>query len=354
MTGGVFLLSLSAITVFRMIYFGYPLPNTFYAKVSPSFFYNLNGGLQYAMAFLASGIVPYLFMACFLVKGLICIRDSTVPSRWRAMGYRVFVWLWAMALFLPPVLTGGDHFTLSRFFQPQFPLFCILVISALLPFVKFDGTKLQKAVLCLETLFFLASAWSFNSSWLYAVGFESKIKNEFAIAKEGIEDGLDLSELFHDLEPRPTVGVICAGGIARTYDGKIEDLMGLNNVMVAHAPGERRGVKNHAAFEVHLFEKMNVDVMPFEPRGFFNQCVKGLCTNETFTTSWKYGRMRRLGGPWTKKPMLIRKRLLNSLLEQGGIEFQETLTWNGSEWAAGKTFGEVLRIPHGRGASQDN
>jgi hypothetical protein len=52
--------------------------------------------------------------------------------------------------------------------------------------------------------------------------------------------------------------------------------------------------------------------------------------------------------------MLIRKRLLNSLLEQGGIEFQETLTWNGSEWAAGKTFGEVLRTPHGRGASQDN
>jgi len=331
-TGMFFALSLLAITVFRMVYFGYPFPNTYYAKVSPSIFYNLNVGLQYAIVYLVSGIIPCLFMACFFVKGLGCLRDFTIPVQRRSLGYQELLWLWAIALFLPPILTGGDHFTLSRFYQPQYPLLCILVISTFLPYVKFDGTKLGKAILCLEMMFFLGASWSLSSSWLYALGFESKIKYEFTLAKEGMEDGHVFSDLFHGMTPKPVIGVICAGGIARTYDGKIEDLMGLNNLMVAHSQGERKGVKNHAAFEVYLFEKINVDVMVFEPRGFSNHCVKGLCTNETFVASWKYGKLRRQGGRWTPKSVLINKHFLNSLLERGDFEFQETLTWNGFEW----------------------
>ena len=332
-TGVVFALSLLAITAFRKLYFGYPLPNTYYAKVSPSVVYNLHAGLQYATAFLVSGIVPYLFMACFLVKGLGCLRDIAIPARRQALGCQDFVWLWAMALFLPPILTGGDHFALSRFYQPQYPLFGILVIAAILPYVKFDGTRMHKAILCFEMLVFLVSAWSLTSSWLFALKFQSKLENEFTLARDGMEDGQMFSDLFRDITPRPVIGVVCAGGIARTYDGRVEDLMGLNNLMVAHSQGERKGVKNHAAFEVHLFEKINVDVMPFAPEGFYNQCVKGLCTRGTFAASWRFGKLRWQGGPWTRKPMLISNRLLASLLERGDFEFQDTLLWNGSEWA---------------------
>ena len=336
-TGMFFALSLLAITVFRLVYFGYPFPNTYYAKVSPSIFYNFSVGMQYAIEYLVSGIIPCLFMACFLVKGPGCLRDLAIPVRRRSIGYQDLLWLWAMALFITPILTGGDHFKLSRFYQPQYPLFCILVISTFLPCVKFDGTKLQKVIICLEGLFFLMTTWSLTFSWMYALGLESlgresEIKYEFTLAKEGMEDGRAFSYIFRDMTPRPVIGVICAGGIARTYDGRIEDLMGLNNLMVAHSQGERKGVKNHAAFEVYLFEKIKVDVMVFAPKGFSNQCVKGLCNNEAFVASWKYGKLRRHGDRWTKKSVLINRHFLNSLLERGDFEFQETLTWNGVEW----------------------
>ncbi len=331
--GMLFALSLLAITAFRMVYFGYPFPNTYYAKVSPSIFYNISVGLQYAIEYLVSGIIPFLFMACFLVKGLRCLSDLTIPVRRRSIRYQDLLWLWAMALFITPILTGGDHFKFSRFYQPQSPLFCILVISTFLPCVKFEGTKLQKAIIFLEGLFLLVSAWCLTSSWIYALGFESKIKYEFTLANEGMEDGCVFSDLFRDITPRPVIGVITAGGIARTYDGRIEDLMGLNNLMVAHSRGERKGVKNHAAFEVYLFDKIKVDVMAVEPKGFSNKCLKGLCNNETFVASWKYGKLRRHGDQWTKKSVLINKRFLKSLLERGDFEFQETLIWNGFEWA---------------------
>ena len=43
--------------------------------------------------------------------------------------------------------------------------------------------------------------------------------------------------------------MITAGGIKYKYDGDVIDLMGLNNLHVAHNAGRRIGLKNHAAFE---------------------------------------------------------------------------------------------------------
>ena len=53
-----------ALTIFRLLYFGYPLPNTYYAKVSPSLSYNFSQGLHYFKDyFLSSPIVQI----CILV-----------------------------------------------------------------------------------------------------------------------------------------------------------------------------------------------------------------------------------------------------------------------------------------------
>ncbi len=46
------------------------------------------------------------------------------------------------------------------------------------------------------------------------------------------------------------------------------DLMGLNNPRMAHAPGDRRGFKNHAAFNRDVFFAIAPDlVIPAETRG---------------------------------------------------------------------------------------
>lgn len=49
-----FVLSLVVLTTFRILYFGYPLPNTYYAKVSPDLAYNLKIGYDYFSSFVTS------------------------------------------------------------------------------------------------------------------------------------------------------------------------------------------------------------------------------------------------------------------------------------------------------------
>ena len=155
-----------------------------------------------------------------------------------------------------------------------------------------------------------------------------------ALAKEGMESGRGFSGLFHDIDKKPAIGVICAGGISRTYSGNIIDLMGLNNLTVAHFPGERKGLKNHAAFETGVFEKLNVDIMPFPPDEDANKLLKGLCTNETFAASWRYGTLRRTDNADAQQLAMISKQCLESLLTTSKFEFSDELVWNGKAWIA--------------------
>jgi hypothetical protein len=63
---------------------------------------------------------------------------------------------------------------------------------------------------------------------------------------------------------RLSLGVITAGGIAYAYDGPVIDLMGLNNVAMGHSPGDRKGVKNHSAFNRDVFFDLSPDLLLIE------------------------------------------------------------------------------------------
>ena len=54
------------LTVYRWLYFGYPLPNTFYAKVSPSVGYNFREGTEYLLRSLINSPIA----ACALAIAL--------------------------------------------------------------------------------------------------------------------------------------------------------------------------------------------------------------------------------------------------------------------------------------------
>ena len=62
------LVTAGLLTIFRLAYFGFPLPNTFYAKVSPSLVYRLAEGSRYLMLYVMSS--PIVFV-CSL--GGICL-----------------------------------------------------------------------------------------------------------------------------------------------------------------------------------------------------------------------------------------------------------------------------------------
>jgi hypothetical protein len=60
-----FVVVAAGVTAFRIHYFGYPFPNTYYAKVSPSLAYDFGEGKDYLSRFILSG--PLVGVSCLLL-----------------------------------------------------------------------------------------------------------------------------------------------------------------------------------------------------------------------------------------------------------------------------------------------
>jgi hypothetical protein len=249
-----YLVTLAALTLWRLWTFGYPLPNTYYVKMSPDTFYNLGQGFNYMVAFLYRnpmvlvGVIPAI--VALLVNGrwfaTAIIRPGSARGDDPRLRY-VAVSLIALLAMLVPVYMGGDHFGNFRFYQPVWPLF-ILPAFALVGVLKVEAPRpvgYALALVMILAAFLLPQANWFNQA------YSNSLAHEIAIAQEGQDLGQTMNTLFDD--EYPAVGVIRAGAVAGAYQGEVVDLIGLNNTAMAHAPGDRKGLKNHAAFNADVF-----------------------------------------------------------------------------------------------------
>lgn len=263
------LLTAFALTQFRKSYFGYPLPNTYYAKVSQNRLYNLKEGGRYLFSFLTDFnlIISFLFV-------LVCVALFFVVKNWRRNDSHqhseqnhipsffmagVFI-LVGLGI---PLLTGGDHFGGYRFYQGILPLFA----WSLPAFfwlrnreAAWRGKRLGNAWLLIAigtTL--LVSSKTMHDMTNPKLG--TQLGFEFYLARDGKKMGDELNSYFADT--LPSVGVIMAGGFSLNYRGETVDLMGLNNTAMGHSKGERIGFKNHAAFNKDVFYQLRPDfVLP--------------------------------------------------------------------------------------------
>jgi len=106
----VYSLLMIGLTLFRLAYYGSPVPNTFYAKVGgvPPL-----RGVYYTLGFFVAGVWPLLFPAAFALA-----REA----RWRAAAaYAAVVTAYVAAI-------GGDAFPYSRFFVPLLPALAALAV----------------------------------------------------------------------------------------------------------------------------------------------------------------------------------------------------------------------------------
>src|SRR5262245_45918815 len=79
----VFVIAVGALTAFRLAYFGYPLPNTFYAKLSPNRSYNFIEGLRYLRDFFVSfPLTVVILIGCVLTLASF-VRRISAGSRAR-------------------------------------------------------------------------------------------------------------------------------------------------------------------------------------------------------------------------------------------------------------------------------
>jgi len=347
--GSFFVISVIILTMFRLWYFGYPFPNTYYAKVSPSMTYNVKIGGEYLYNFAQSGTIIQISLlmvlssvASWLGKLIdkIFITHSFNISFYK---YELLSLITFTLLFIP-VFAGGDHFRMFRFYQPIYPLMCLTVVVLIseLKIIQFDtfSNYVEQRPIQIAAITIVLGYWlygySFDVSWS-SMKLQSPLIEEFRRPKNGINNGKKLQLLFNN--SFPSVGVISAGGIARTYPGEIVDLMGLNNITMAHATSNRVGIKNHAAFNKECFYLAQPDILlvtPPEPpltSNFTTIVLQDLINEPRFVAQWHYGILTTQKDSEYNFTGFFKVTFLDTLLLNTQYQFVETKIWSNNGWA---------------------
>ncbi|MDX1613758.1 MAG: hypothetical protein R3300_05565 [Candidatus Promineifilaceae bacterium] len=246
--------TVSILVSLRLAYFGYPLPNTYYAKVSPDVSYNLLQGAKYLAGFIANYPLDMALIVGATFAGLlfklpkivawISGRSARIDPQ-RELNYSLMALVVMLGL-LTPILSGGDHFKLFRFYQPIWPLMILPVLFMVDDLQR--TAKGSRRYLALS-VFILLIGLTPTRSWGRLS--ESLIAREFRLVESGRVLAESLNRLFE--QEAPTVAYAAVGALAYHYDGDVYDIYGLNNVAMAHSEGKRYGLKNHSAFNVDVF-----------------------------------------------------------------------------------------------------
>ena len=265
----------AGLTIFRLRYFGFQFPNTYYAKVSPDRIYNFIEGSKYAMSFLTGyqPVISFLFVLMTVV-----LLYNLPKIKWFRRNYsdaltdgfvvKKFCVVTAIILigFALPCTTGGDHFGGFRFYQDLLLLFAFGFVGVAWMMKKYSNNQQQIKFISLSTiiLFFLVIA--FNDLIDLKNPAKTQLNFEFFLAREGRAMAEKLNAAFPS---KPSVGMIAVGGFGLEYNGNTIDVMGLNNIAMGHSPGDRKGIKNHAAFNKDIFFQLKPDVLlPANASGF--------------------------------------------------------------------------------------
>jgi arabinofuranosyltransferase len=333
----VAVLAFAAIEVFRILYFGSPLPNTFYAKVSLSPFANLAQGASYTLRFFIDyplalpGLVGWLVGAGLAVQQLVAGRGK-IEARSAAglFGFGTILMMVVICTFL-----GGDHFVGFRFYQPivfLLPLSLLPLIALVADWAQGAGAKAAstRVLRIVGYAIPLIAVIVTNLMYSYVNVNRDAMKNEFSLASDGRAVGLALNKLAAAGRPI-SIGVTPAGGVAMTFTGKIYDLLGLNWREMAHAEAIKSGPTGHGGFNKDVFwrnppdiveprlltsiDSPYVEVIPFDLR-----ILKGLQKDQQF-------RDRYIVATFDVEGRLVQAFVAKSWLEQAGVAPVRTVPW---------------------------
>lgn len=230
----------------RLVLFGVPLPNTYYAKVSLSPLNNVLAGVEYvARAIFQTTVIPWL------LGGLAILRYISVIPK--------LFWLTGILVVGITVVAGGDHFPGGRFLLPMVALLWIvsgrlldaapgryrpLLLTATMVLIQFPLPILVK-----------------SSAEQQVHILRRGLTTEFEIAEQGRRDVRRLLRVLGNAE-RPILALIAAGGRGQVYDGPTFDVLGLNDPEMARTVRIKNSVKkNHGSFVQDVFYRRPPHIM---------------------------------------------------------------------------------------------
>lgn len=229
--------SFLSLTLARFLYFSYPFPNTYYAKVGSNLFYNLTEGWKYFLNWIDITGVSF-----FILLSIICCLFRFFLKKKQDITFAFNLSIFLVLYFCIYIYVGGDHFAYARHYQVVWPLCVFLLLSAIGSLSNYKYYVLLLVVL-------VHSFFVFNVNKQQEFYF----KYEHILSEYGRHAGEYFNQLFGD--EKPMIAAIAVGGIAYSYDGPVFDIMGLNDIEVAHYDRDRKGQKNHAAFNQDIFMK---------------------------------------------------------------------------------------------------
>ncbi len=240
------------LTLLRLWYFGQPLPNTYYAKVSTSYLVQLMAGIKYTIRYTYE-FANLALLSLSLIAVVVLRRTLDILIMW-----------WVMLACIAGTVAiyaalGGDHFGSFRFYQVLTPLLLPWAVASVVTLFRLlpdPMTGWHRLVATAAFLLLLFSGWAqFERS-------RGGLDAEFRIA----EDGRRMGTILNDFDPPISIGIIAAGGISMTYEGEIFDLLGLNWVDMAQSNRSAVRVKNNSGFSQEVFFNAPPDLILPEVR----------------------------------------------------------------------------------------
>jgi arabinofuranosyltransferase len=245
---GLFLLVVLPWASWRWLYYGYPLPNTFYAKVGLSSAV-IERGLRY-IGTAAQQRLPALL--------LIAVAVFRNPGR---AGVRFFLCLCAAQLVFV-VAVGGDWMGPSRFILPILPLLYLLAATPLSPLKPVVGRHLALAItgIALFFHFMLTSTWSELSSLAR--------ERDYLSSRASVSQWLDQAAAADDTILLGEIGQIGYG-----TDRVVYDIFGLVDAHIAHqdAPTLGHGKPGHEKSDLSYSMSLRPDWVVLPPKGLVPQ-----------------------------------------------------------------------------------
>lgn len=275
-----------ALTGWRLAYFGFPFPNTYYAKMTDDKISSLIAGLKYVLAsILDLNMLGFALVVWVLIA--IHIFSAHHKNKFSQINVTGVIFSSILGFLLIVVMTGGDHFHNQRFVQPVWPVAILSLALASAALIKmsyhFEALRIRRAAITVLGLTFIALPNINFQRQNKLLGGALSIYKEFKISEEGRREG-DFLTAMRTRYGEFSVGVFAAGAVALAYKYPIYDLLGLNWVEMAHASRSKVGLRNHASFDADVFYRTSIDILMISNPNdeIVQQFLKGMLATEEF------------------------------------------------------------------------
>lgn len=216
--------------LWKWSYFGYPFPNTYYAKTGAGLI-QIQGGLLYLIKSLLNISLRSLVPAIFIV----------LTFQWKLYrGYqaRLYILTIIVASCLIIVTNGGDHFPGARFLISMLP-FLFALASIGMTFLSNYFRKINSVTLYAPLLILTTTIWfpSAEAIFNHPTDLRPASSTNLQYFDDWISGYILMGKALHQkASPEDTIALVPIGAIGYYSEMKVVDMVGLTDPVIAHEP----------------------------------------------------------------------------------------------------------------------